>query len=68
MRQVMGGCKVCGKRMLTDGSPLIHRTCDACKTEQRREHARKTVARRSAERRTIKAKNEGAAAFRDRHG
>ena len=56
MREVMGGCKVCGKRMLTNGSPLIPRTCDACKTEQRRAHSRKTTARRSAERRAVKAK------------
>ena len=37
MREVMDGCKVCGKRMLTNRSPLIRRTCDACKAEQRRE-------------------------------
>ena len=46
MREVMDGCKLCGKRMLTDCNPLIHRTCAACKLEQRREPHRKTAARR----------------------
>ena len=55
MQEVMGGCKVCGKRMLTDRSILIHRTCDACKVKQRRENNRKTTERRKAERRAIKA-------------
>jgi hypothetical protein len=44
----MDGCKLCGKRMLTNRSPLIHRTCDACKAKQRREAHRKTAARRKA--------------------
>jgi transposase-like protein len=56
MRAVMDGCKVCGKRMLTDGSPLIHRTCNACKAEQRRKSHRKTAARRKAKRHAAKAK------------
>ena len=52
MRKVMNGCKVCGKRMLTDGSPLIYRTCDDCKLEPApRGHDRKTrPPRRKAER------------------
>ena len=33
MREVKDGCKLCGKRMLTDRSPLIRRTCDACKAK-----------------------------------
>ena len=41
--------------MLTDHSPLIHRTCEACKAEQRREANRKTAARRKAERHAAKA-------------
>jgi hypothetical protein len=53
-REVMGGCKVCGKRMLTNRSPLIHRTCDRCKTEQRRENSRKLAERRKAERHAAK--------------
>ena len=56
MRKVMNGCKVCGKRMLTDGSPLIHRTCDDCKLDRSREANRKTAARRKAERHAAKAK------------
>ena len=55
MQEVMGGCKVCGKRMLTDRSVLIHRTCDACKRKQRREANRKTTERRKAERWASKA-------------
>ena len=27
----MGGCKDLRKRMLTNGSPRVHRTCDACR-------------------------------------
>jgi len=26
MHEVMGGCKICGRRMLTNGSPLVRRT------------------------------------------
>jgi hypothetical protein len=37
MQKVLGGCKLCGKPMQTNRSPLIHRTCDACKDEQLRE-------------------------------
>lgn len=54
-REVLDGCKLCGKRMLTRGSILIHRTCDTCKAEQRRERARKTAERRKAERHAAKA-------------
>lgn len=54
LHQVLGGCKVCGKRMLTRGSTLIHRTCDACKAEQRRERSRRASARRKAERHAAK--------------
>jgi hypothetical protein len=56
MREVMDGCKICGKRMLTKRSPLIRRTCDACKAEQLREQNRKTAARRKAARHAAKAK------------
>ena len=55
MHEVMGGCKICGKRMLTNRSPLIHRTCDACKTNQRREHNRIVSERRKTERRASRA-------------
>ena len=55
MREVIGGCKVCGKPMLTHGSQLVHRTCDACKAEYRREAHRRTAARRKAERHAAKA-------------
>jgi hypothetical protein len=55
MREVIDGCKICGRRMLTDGSPLVHRTCDACKAQQRRETSRKVTARRKAERRAARA-------------
>ena len=54
MREVMDGCKVCGKPMLTNSSPLIHRTCAACKAEQRRESNRRLAARRKAERHAAK--------------
>ena len=40
MQKVLGGCKLCGKPMQTNRSPLIHRTCDACKDEQLRESNR----------------------------
>ena len=56
LREVMGGCKVCGKRMLTPDSPLIRRTCEGCKAEQAREHNRKVAARRKAERHAAKQK------------
>ena len=54
MREVMDGCKVCGKPMLTNSSPLIYRTCAACKAEQRRESNRRLAARRKAERHAAK--------------
>jgi hypothetical protein len=47
-RFLTGGCKVRGKQMLTDRSPLRHRTCDACKAERRRENHRRTDARRKS--------------------
>jgi hypothetical protein len=56
MHEVMGGCKICGGRMLTNGSPQVHRTCDACKIEQRREYNRKNDERRKAKRHAAKAK------------
>ena len=56
MHEVIGGCKVCGKQMLTNRSPVRHRTCDACKVEPRRESNRRTNARRKAERHAAKAK------------
>jgi hypothetical protein len=56
MHEVMGGCEVCGRRMLTNGSQLVHRTCDACKAEQRRKYNRKNNARRKAKRHAAKAK------------
>ena len=46
MREVMDDCKVCGKPMLTNSSPLIHRTCAARKAEQRRESNRRLAVRR----------------------
>jgi hypothetical protein len=55
MREVIDGCKVCGKRMLTDGNPLTLRTCDACKAEQQREQSRRLTARLKAERHAFKA-------------
>ena len=55
MREVIDGCKICGRRMLTDGSPLIRRTCDACKAIQQREHNRRGNARRTAKRHAAKA-------------
>ena len=56
LREVKDGCKLCGKRMLTPDSPLIRRTCDACKAERRREQNRKLDVRRKAERDAAKAK------------
>jgi hypothetical protein len=55
MHEVPGGCKVCGKQMLTDRSSLRHRTCDACKAEQQRESNRRLAARRKAKRHAAKA-------------
>ena len=56
MQEVYGGCKVCGKQKLTDRSPRMHRTCDACKAIQKRERNRRTDARLKAARRAVKAK------------
>ena len=56
LREVMDGCKVCGRRMMTPNSPLIRRTCEACKTEQRRANNAKLAARRKAKRHAAKRK------------
>lgn len=55
LEEVSGGCKVCGKRMLTDRYPLVHRTCDACKLAQRQARNSKRAALRKAERHAAKA-------------
>lgn len=55
LEEVFGGCKVCGNRMLTYLYPLVKRTCEACKLEQRQTHHRKKAARRKAERHAAKA-------------
>jgi hypothetical protein len=55
MEEVSGGCKVCGKRMLTDWYPLVKVTCDACKLAQRQARNRKMAAKRKAERHAAKA-------------
>jgi hypothetical protein len=55
MQKVLGGCKLCGKPILTSRSPLIHRTCDACKDEQLRESNRRLAVRRKAKRHATKA-------------
>ena len=55
MQKVLGGCKLCGKPMQTNRSPLINRTCDACKDEQLRESNRRLAARRKAKRHAAKA-------------
>ena len=55
MQKVLGGCKLCGKPMQTNRSPLIYRTCDACKDEQLRESNRRLAARRKAKRHATKA-------------
>jgi hypothetical protein len=55
MQKVLGGCKLCGKPMQTNRSPLIHRTCDACKDEQLRQSNRRLTARRKAKRHATKA-------------
>jgi hypothetical protein len=54
LEEVFGGCKVCGKRMITDRYPLVYRTCDACKLAQRQAHNRKHAALRKAERHAAK--------------
>src|SRR5262249_52844625 len=46
----MGGCKVCGKPMRTNGSPLVYRTCHDCRAERQREQNRRLAAKRKAER------------------
>ena len=55
MQKVLGGCKLCGKPMQTNRSPLIHRTCDACKDEQLRQSNRRLAVRRKAKRHATKA-------------
>jgi hypothetical protein len=40
MEEVFGGCKVCGKRMLTNWYPLVKVTCEACKLAQRQAYNR----------------------------
>ena len=55
MQKVLGGCKLCGKPMQTNRSPLIRRTCDACKDEQLRESNRRLTVRRKAKRHATKA-------------
>jgi hypothetical protein len=51
LTDVIGGCKVCGKRMQVEGaSPLLYRTCDDCKAKQQREQNRRLAAKRKAER------------------
>ena len=55
MEEVFGGCKVCGKRMLTDWYPLVKRTCDACKLAQRQARNRTRASLRKAERHAAKA-------------
>jgi hypothetical protein len=54
MEEVSGGCKVCGKRMLTDRKPLVRRTCAPCKLAQRQANSRKIDAKRKAERHSAK--------------
>ncbi len=54
LEEVFGGCKVSGRRMMTDRYPLVHRTCDACKLAQRQAHNRKRAALRKAERHALK--------------
>jgi hypothetical protein len=44
VQHVYVGCKICGRQMLTTGSPRMHRTCDACKAIQKRERNRRTDA------------------------
>jgi len=61
MHEVLGGCKICGRRMLTNGNPLVHRTCDACKAEQRRKPQERCVPQGQASRRQSK---NGPAAMR----
>lgn len=54
MREVIGGCKLCGKRMLTNASPRLRQTCASCKGKQRGEQRRRLAARRKAERHEFK--------------
>jgi hypothetical protein len=54
MHEVIDGCKACGKRLLTDGNPLVMRTCDACKAKQKREQSSRLAANRKAERHAFK--------------
>jgi len=56
MHEVYVGCKICGRRVLTNDSPLVRRTCDACKAIKKRERNRRTDARRKAARCAVKAK------------
>ena len=53
MHNVAGGCKICGKRMLTVSSRR-RRTCDACKAKQQRASSRKLAAQRLAKRHAAK--------------
>jgi len=55
MQKVLGGCKLCGKGVLTHLGPLFKRTCDTCKAERHREENRKLAARRKAQRHAAKA-------------
>src|ERR1700752_2389314 len=55
MQQVLVGCKLCGKGMLTHLSPLLNRPCDTCKAEQHRDALHKLAARRKAQRHAAKA-------------
>ena len=54
LEEVSGGCKVCGKRMMTDRYPLVKRTCDACKLAQRQAYNRNKAELRKAERHAAK--------------
>ena len=56
MYEVEHGCKVCGKRMLTDYAPGRARTCAECKAKQKREVNRRMAAKRKAKRHAIKEK------------
>jgi hypothetical protein len=49
-KEVLGGCKLCGKRMLTRRTILEPRTCEACKAKQRRTHNARLAARRKTQR------------------
>ena len=52
MHNVTGGCKICGKRMLTVRSR--RRTCDACNAKQQRVRSRKLAAQRLTKRHAAK--------------